>query len=91
MFNSSNLFIPRSLKKVKISAFVQNQFDAIVSFAFNIGVGSFKSQKGLLGSDFLRELNRGHYDGNLMLHYRHPPEIIGRRTDESVLFNVGVY
>jgi len=35
----------------------QNQFDALVSFVFNVGVGAFKS------STLLRKLNAGDYDG----------------------------
>lgn len=41
-------------KEVKVSL-AQNQFDTLVSFAFNIGVGAFKS------STLLEELNEGRY------------------------------
>lgn len=34
----------------------QNQFDALVSFAFNVGVSAFKN------STLVRLLNQGHYD-----------------------------
>ena len=61
----------RALVKVPLS---QNEYDAIYSFAFNIGVG-----RGFPSSEFLKELNKGHYDGTLMLHWRRPSEIIGRR------------
>ena len=61
----------RALVKVPLS---QNEYDAICSFAFNIGVG-----RGFPSSEFLKELNKGHYDGTLMLHWRRPSEIIGRR------------
>ena len=73
----------RALVKVPLS---QNEYDAICSFAFNIGVG-----RGFPSSDFLKELNKGHYDGTLMLHWRRPSEIIGRRKKEVELFNHGVY
>ncbi len=35
----------------------QNQFDALVSFTFNVGIGAFKN------STLLRVLNTGDYDG----------------------------
>ena len=73
----------RALVKVPLS---QNEYDAICSFAFNIGVG-----RGFPSSEFLKELNKGHYDGTLMLHWRRPSEIIGRRKKEVELFNHGVY
>ena len=73
----------RALVKVPLS---QNEYDAICSFAFNIGVG-----RGFPSSEFLKELNKGHYDGTQMLHWRRPSEIIGRRKKEVELFNHGVY
>ena len=73
----------RALVKVPLS---QNEYDAICSFAFNIGVG-----RGFPSSEFLKELNKGHYDGTLMLRWRRPSEIIGRRKKEVELFNHGVY
>lgn len=42
----------RNSVKVRLT---QNQFDALVSLAFNIGEGAFK------GSSLLRELNKGNY------------------------------
>lgn len=39
--------------KVKLT---QNQFDALVSFSFNVGTGAF------LGSNLLKQLNAGHYE-----------------------------
>jgi len=35
----------------------QNQFDALVSLCFNIGVGDAKTGRGFLGSSVLRDLN----------------------------------
>ena len=67
----------RALVKVPLS---QNEYDTICSFAFNIGVG-----RGFPSSEFLKELNKGHYDGTLMLHWRRPSEIIGRRKKEVEL------
>lgn len=39
--------------KVKLT---QNQFDALVSFSFNVGAGAF------ISSNLLRQLNAGHYE-----------------------------
>ena len=60
-------------------------------FTFNVGTGSLKRQNGLAGSNFLRELNKGNYNGDLMMRYHTPSEIIGRRQDEVNLFNNGQY
>lgn len=65
----------------------QYQFDALVSFTYNIGINGFKS------SSALKELNAGHYNavpGKMML-WNKPPEIIKRRADEANLFKKGIY
>jgi lysozyme len=60
----------------------QNQFDALVSFIFNIGVMAFRR------STVLRKLNSGDYEGAAdafdMWHI--PKEIIGRRDSEREQF-----
>jgi len=52
-------------KYVKVSL-NQNQFDALVSFTFNVGIGKPKDAKsdgtGLRGSTLLKLLNQGKYD-----------------------------
>ena len=60
----------------------QNEFDALCSFIFNIGVHGFAS------SSTLRELNKGNYKmaGLKMMLWNIPHEIIGRRKQESVQF-----
>ncbi len=60
----------------------QNQFDALCSLTFNIGVGGFR------GSSVLKELNRRKYAeaGNDFLMWDHPPELIGRRRAEREQF-----
>ncbi|MES2112461.1 MAG: lysozyme [Bacteroidota bacterium] len=77
-------------KLVKVSL-TQYQFDAIVCFTFNVGEGSRTKGTGLAGSKFLEQLNKGIYNGELMMNFRHPPEIIGRRRDEVTLFTTGTY
>lgn len=60
----------------------QNQFDALVSFVFNVGTLAFRK------STLLKRLNAGDYEGAAkafdMWHI--PPEIIGRRDSEREQF-----
>lgn len=60
----------------------QNQFDALVSFVFNIGDTRFRI------STCLRLLNQGLYKeaANAMLMWNKPKEIIGRRKSEVKQF-----
>lgn len=65
----------------------QHQFDALVSFAFNVGVGAFKT------STLLRKLNAGKYeqaaDELLRWHYAGGKRLAGlekRREAERKLF-----
>lgn len=65
----------------------QHQFDALVSFAFNVGVGAFRD------STLLRKLNRGDYQGAadelLRWHYAGGKRLAGlekRREAEKTLF-----
>lgn len=83
-------FIPAINRLVKVPL-NQNQFDAVTSFTYNVGVGSLKKRNGLAGSRFLKELNSGNYNGNLMMRFHSPSEIIRRRQDEINLFNNGEY
>ena len=65
----------------------QNQFDALVSFAFNVGCGAFK------GSTLLRRLNAGDPDASdelLRWTKAGGVEVAGlvtRRSDEREFFN----
>lgn len=56
----------------------QNQFDALVSFVFNIGVGAFSQ------STMLKRLNQGDYLGAAlaMLMWEKPKSLVGRRESE---------
>lgn len=65
----------------------QNQFDALVSFSFNLGLGALK------GSTLLKKLNAGDYAGAQreflkwdMAGGKHVPGLQIRRTAESFLF-----
>jgi GH24 family phage-related lysozyme (muramidase) len=64
---------------------MQFQYDAIVSFTYNVG------PEGLKESNFLKELNSGNYNGKLMLNYHRPSEIIPRRKKEVNLFDDAIY
>ena len=66
---------------------MQNQFDALVSMAFNIGAGGFR------GSTVVRRLNERDFGGaaDAMLLWRRPPEIIPRRRRERELFLNATY
>lgn len=61
----------------------QNQFDALVSFVFNVGGGAFRS------STMLRLLHEGDTEGASAQFPRWniPPEIIGRRAGERRQFD----
>jgi lysozyme len=70
----------------------QQQFDALVSFAFNVGVGAFRD------STLLRELNAGHYDAVpaqldrwVKAGTRTLEGLVRRRKAEGVLFASGRY
>lgn len=63
----------------------QHEFDALVSFHFNTG--------GIARASFVKKLNAGDRAGAAagMLAWRKPPEILGRRKAEQLLFREGVY
>ncbi|WP_123023405.1 glycoside hydrolase family protein [Mycolicibacterium stellerae] len=70
----------------------QSQFDALVSFVFNVGTGAFG------GSTLLRRLNGGEYDAvpsELMRWVNsggaQQPGLVRRRRAEGVLFSQGSY
>jgi lysozyme len=60
----------------------QHQFDALVSFCFNVGVNAF------MRSTMLRKLNQGDFEGAAKEFDRWhiPAEIIGRRDSERAQF-----
>lgn len=72
-------------------ALTQNQFDALVSFAFNVGVGAF------LGSTLLKFLNSGNY-GDAASQFKRWVKskgvtlngLVKRRDEERSLFLTGL-
>ena len=65
----------------------QHEFDALVSLAFNIGTGGFRS------STVVRELNEGHRKAaaNAILMWKRPAMLEPRRKRERHLFLTGKY
>lgn len=66
----------------------QTQFDALVSFAYNIGVDGFKH------SGVTSKINSGASDEDIIKAFSQwhtPPSVIGRRTKETRLFITGNY
>lgn len=73
-------------------ALTQNQFDALVTFAYNVGLGGFR------GSTLLTELNNGQYDAvpNQMNRWTHAggavsAGLVTRRQREGDMFRDGTY
>jgi len=66
----------------------QNEFDALVSFSFNVGVGAFES------STLVKYVKLGLDIASIekqFLRWAHPPELLGRRKLEVKLYKKGIY
>lgn len=77
----------RTINKHVLVPLTQNQFDALVSFVFNIGGGNFRA------STLLKKLNAGDYDGAapefrrwVIAGGKTLPGLVPRREAESALF-----
>lgn len=78
----------RAVNKHVTSAISQNQFDALVSFAFNVGAGAFKE------STLLRIINKDPMSGNIYTEFLRwinaggspSPGLRKRREDEANLY-----
>ena len=78
------------VKKHVKKPITQTEFDAMVSFCFNVGEGNPTGdpRPGFAGSYFLIEFNKGNRNGNLLYNYKQNPN---RRKTEVELFNTGKY
>lgn len=80
------------VKQFVTTEVTQEEFDAMVSFCFNVGVGNLSDNTtrndGFSGSSFLRNLNNNIRNGDLMYNYH---DNLTRRTSEVTLFNIGQY
>jgi len=66
-------------KALKVKA-LQNQYDAWVSFAYNVGVS------GMTGSTAMKVFNTGDVDGGAraLMNWLKPPELTSRRRGETI-------
>lgn len=73
----------QALSKYVFVPLTQNQFDALVSFIFNVGVNAFRR------STMLKYLNLRNFEKAALEFDRWhiPPEIISRRDSEHAQFN----
>lgn len=71
-----------NINKVVTVPLNQNQFNALVSFSYNIGIGAFNK------STLLKLLNQGEYiqAAEQFMKWLKPPELKGRRNRERTLF-----
>ena len=100
LFGRSIVKYENAINKALTRPILQTQFDALVSWCYNVGVGythPVYDKKGNLVRDtatVLKLLNKGASSADLykaLLMYRKPPEIIGRRTKEANLLAYGKY
>ncbi len=73
----------------------QHEFDATISFLFNVGKGWAGFGNHEIASFIKYRNSIGNYDKNrmksLIMRFRNPPEIQGRRAKEARLFTEGNY
>ncbi len=78
-----------ALNKYLTRPILQHQFDALVSWCYNVGVGWVEH------ATIVKLLNAGETDKtklwNALMMYDHPPEIIPRRRNEAALLTTGAY
>lgn len=100
LFGRSIVKYENAINKVLTRPVLQTQFDALVSWCYNVGVGYTQpvyDKKGNMTRDVatvLKLLNKGASGVDLykaLMMYRKPPEILGRRTKEANLLAYGNY
>lgn len=82
LFHIDLLWAEDAINENVTAPLTQNQFDALVSFTYNVGENAFKK------STLLRKLNAGDYEGAIREFDRWhiPPEITKRRDSEKKQF-----
>lgn len=75
--------VEQALSKYVLTPLTQNQFDALASFIFNVGVNAFRR------STMLKYINLRAFDkaAKEFDRWHIPPEIISRRDSEYTQFN----
>lgn len=100
LFGRSIVKYETAVNKALTRPILQTQFDALVSWCYNVGVGYTRAvydKNGNMTRDVatvLKLLNKGASGVDLykaLMMYRNPPEIIGRRTKEANLLAYGKY
>jgi GH24 family phage-related lysozyme (muramidase) len=87
IFDVDNDYFERIVNDLVTVSLTEHEFDALVSFVFNIGETQFRD------STMLKMLNAGDKAGALeqFKQWRKPPEIIPRRRGEYAEFGYGIY
>ena len=91
LFSKSIVKYEDAVSKALTREIAQTQFDALVSWCYNVGVGYTRPGKT---ATVLRLLNQGADSESLynaMMMFRKPKEIIGRRKKEATLLAYGKY
>lgn len=91
LFGRSIVKYETAINQALVREVQQHQFDALVSWCYNVGVGYTRPGRE---ATVLKLLNKGASSADLykaLLMYRKPPEIIGRRTKEANLLAYGKY
>lgn len=88
LFKKSIKKYEKAVNKYLTRKIEQHQFDALVSWCYNVGVGWLKR------ATVMRRINNGETGERLysaLMMYKKPPEIIGRRKAEATLLSYGKY